>query len=341
VAASEAAGTRRRTPASHGKAIPGQWLELAVEAGPEAAEALYAIFHRWGHGGVAVEVPHLPPALDEQTWAAAPDPLPGTAVVIKTYVPVGPALESCRQGLEQDLWHLQAFGLGAIGPLQTRIVAEQDWAEAWKAHYQVQRIGSHFVIKPSWREYRPQPGDVVLELDPGMAFGTGLHPSTQLCLLALEHHPPAGALVLDLGTGSGILALGAARLGARQVVALDLDPVAVDAATANVRRNGLDGVITVAEGTLDYTGTPRLTPGGSAGIRSGPFDVVLANIVASVIIELAPGLAAACRRGGLLVASGILEDRLPQVQQALDAHGFTSLGVTRSADWVAVTAGRR
>ena len=312
-----------------------------MEASPEAAEAVYAIFHRWGHGGVAIEMPHLPPSPDERAWAEAPQPLPDAPVVVKTYLPAGPGLEERRQGLERDLWHLQAFGLGRLGAVQTRTLAEEDWAEAWKEHYHVHRVGRRFVIKPSWRNYSPQPGDLVLELDPGMAFGTGLHPTTQLCLLALEQHPPAGQTVLDLGTGSGILAIGAARLGARRVLALDVDPVAVDAARANVRRNRLGRIVTVAQGTLEASGQVTLTGAPAVEPPSGPFDLVLANIIAGVIIELAPGLAAACRPGGRLVASGILAERLIEVQRTLEAQGFASVETATSGDWCAVQAMRK
>ncbi len=312
-----------------------------MEASPEAAEAVYAIFHRWGHGGVAIEVPHLPPAQEERAWAEAPQPVPNAPVVVKTYLPAGPGLDEQRQGLERDLWHLQAFGLGRIGPVQARTLAEEDWAEAWKEHYHVHRVGRRFVIKPSWRSYSPQPGDLVLELDPGMAFGTGLHPTTQLCLLALEQHPPAGQTVLDLGTGSGILAIGAARLGARRVLALDVDPVAVDAARANVRRNRLSRIIAVAQGTLEPSGQITMADAPAGGSPTGPFDFVLANIIAGVIIELASGLAAACRPGGRLVASGILADRLPEVQRALEAQGFVCAETATSGDWCAVQAVRR
>jgi ribosomal protein L11 methyltransferase len=323
------------------QARAGRWVEVAVEASPEAAEAVYAIFHRWGHGGVAIEVPSQPPALDEHAWAAAPQPVPDASVVVKTYLPVGPGLEARRRGLERDLWHLQAFGLGRIGSVQTRTLAEEDWAEAWKEHYHVHRVGRRFVIKPSWRAYTPQPDDLVLELDPGMAFGTGLHPTTQLCLIALEQHPPTGQVVLDLGTGSGILAIGAARLGARRVLALDVDPVAVHAAKANVRRNRLARVVTVAQGTIELSGQIRQTGAPMRDLPVGPFALVLANIIAGVIIELAPGLAAVCRPGGRLIASGILTERLPEVQDVLARRGFTCCETMTSGDWAAVQAVRR
>ena len=169
---------------------------------------------------------------------------------------------------ERDLGHLQAFGLRPIGDLEARIVQEADWANAWKAHFPVLRVGRRIVIRPTWRRHHREPGDVVLALDPGMAFGTGLHPTTRLCLAALESMADRGLLatetaaarVLDVGSGSGILSIAAVRLGAGRVLALDVDPIAVDATRANAKRNGLARRIRAREGS---------SPSGE-----GPFDVV-------------------------------------------------------------------
>ena len=181
---------------------------------------------------------------------------------------------------ERELGHLQAFGLRPIGDLTLTVVREADWANAWKAHFPVLRIGRRIVIRPTWRRHRRQPDDVVLALDPGMAFGTGLHPTTRLCLASLESLADRGVLtgggidggparVLDVGSGSGILAIAAGLLGAREVLAVDVDPIAVEASAANARRNRLGRVITARE--------------GSAPSGEGPFDVVLANLIASLL----------------------------------------------------------
>jgi ribosomal protein L11 methyltransferase len=204
---------------------------------------------------------------------------------------------------------------------------EEDWSEAWKKHFVVHRPARHVVIKPSWLEYPPQPGEVVVELDPGAAFGTGLHPTTMLCLEALEDIVRPGMRVYDVGTGSGILAIAAARLGAARVVAVDTDPVAVRVARENVERNGLGGRVEVAEGSA----TPEV---------SGGFDLVLANIVANTIVQLAPSLRAALRPGGALVVSGIIRGRTPEVRAALRAAGLRNIVSRRSGDWLALRAER-
>ncbi len=189
--------------------------------------------------------------------------------------------EAAAAEVAEALGHLQAFGLRPIGELRTRIVHEADWAEAWKAFFPVLRVGRRLVIRPTWRRHRARPGDVVLALDPGMAFGTGLHPTTRLCLAALEPLADDGRLaeatVLDVGCGSGILAIAALRLGAASALGVDTDPIAVESTLANARRNRLARRLRARAGSL---------PTGER-----PFDVVLANLIAGVLIPLAAGTA--------------------------------------------------
>src|SRR5512136_182925 len=209
-----------------------EWLEIAVDCSPEHAEAVADVLARYAPGGVAIQQNALD--LNGAEWR--PDgPLEPVASV-RAYLTVEPGLEEKRRQVEEALWHLRQ--IAPIPEPQFRIIAEEQWANAWKEHFHVTRIGRRFVIKPSWREYVAQAGDIVLELDPGMAFGTGLHPTTQMCLLALESHLRPGDQVLDLGTGSGILAIAAAKLGAAVCLAMDIDPVAVEVARANVAMNG-------------------------------------------------------------------------------------------------------
>src|SRR5205814_9414782 len=165
---------------------------------------------------------------------------------------------------------------------------EEDWASAWKAFYGIQRLGKHIVIKPSWLDYKPKEGDVVLDLDPGMAFGTGLHPTTRLCLAALEEQVRPGTNILDLGTGSGILAIAAAKLGRPNVhvAAIDTDSVAMSATRQNVERNGLSSQVNVEQGSAE------------AAKVDAPYDLVVANILASVIIELSKSLYSLLKPGG-------------------------------------------
>jgi ribosomal protein L11 methyltransferase len=260
-------------------------------------------------------------AWDEPAVLAA-----GQPVTVRGYLPRSRDGARRRRQLEQALWHL-----GSIWPIPeptVREVREEDWANAWKEHFFAHRVGARLVIKPSWREFEGGPDDLVVTLDPGMAFGTGLHPSTRLCLLALERAARAGDRVLDVGTGSGILALAAARLGAARVLAVDLDEVAVEAARANAEANRLAASVEVARGSVDAA------PAGQT------YDLVLANIIARVIIDLAPALAARLRPGGRLVASGILALRRDEVAAALAAAGLTVEETLEEADWVALLCAR-
>ena len=304
------------------------WLELAVEVDVEAVEAVSEILGRVAPGGSSVE-----PAFElvDEGLGARVDP--ARPAIVRAYVPARDpaAAERAVRTAETALGHLQAFGLRPIGELRTRLVDEADWAKAWKAHFPVIRVGAHLVIRPTWRRHRAMPGDLVLALDPGMAFGTGLHPTTRLCLAALEDAAASGELdgvrVLDVGCGSGILSIAAARLGARRVSGLDTDPIAIEATIANARRNRLARRIGAREGSL---------PSGEA-----PFEVVVANLIASLLIELAPALRRELRPGGLLLASGIFEDREAEVAAAFGRAGLAVVGRSVEGEWVALAARRR
>jgi ribosomal protein L11 methyltransferase len=303
------------------------WLELAVAADHEAVEAVSEILSRAAPGGTSVE-----PAFElvEDGLAARVDL--ARPALVRAYLPileVGAVRAAVAQA-DRELGHLQAFGLRPIGDLEARVVHEADWANAWKSYFPVLRVGKRVVIRPTWRRHRRLPGDVVLALDPGMAFGTGLHPTTRLCLAALESLSDRGALggarVLDVGSGSGILSIAAARLGAASVVAVDVDPIAVEATTANARRNRLVRRISAREGS---------SPSGE-----GPFDVVLANLIASLLVRLADGLVEDLRPGGTLLASGIFANREPEVVEAFEARGLTVAARHVEGEWVALEVTR-
>jgi ribosomal protein L11 methyltransferase len=305
----------------------GAWLELAVDADPEAVEAVSEILGRAAPGGISVEPAfHL---VDEGLGAEID---PGRPATVRAYLPARDqaAADRAADEVSTALGHLQAFGLRPIGELRRRSVDEADWADAWKAHFPVLRVGRRLVIRPTWRRHRAAPDDVVLALDPGMAFGTGLHPTTRLCLAGLETLADRGVLdgarVLDVGCGSGILAIAAIKLGGTDALGLDTDPIAVEATLANTRRNRLGRRIRVREGSL---------PSGDA-----PFDVVLANLIAGVLVPLAPQLAAETRPGGSLLASGIFVDREPDVSAAFEAAGLVIRVRSAEGEWVALEAGR-
>jgi len=308
-------------------ALPGAWLELAIEADIEAVEAVSEILGRVSSGGTTVE-----PAFDlvDEGLGARVDP--GRPAIVRGYVPArdASAAEAAAAATAEALGHLQAFGLRTIGDLRTRIVHEEDWAEAWKSYFPVLRVGRRLVIRPTWRRHRRLAGDTVLALDPGMAFGTGLHPTTRLCLALLESIADDGlvdgARVLDVGCGSGILAITAVKLGASDALGLDTDPIAIESTLANARRNRLARQVRARAGSL---------PSGEP-----PFDVVLANLIAGILVPLAGALRDELRPGGTLVASGIFTDREADVRSGLEAAGLAIHERSDEGDWVALTAVR-
>jgi ribosomal protein L11 methyltransferase len=227
-----------------------------------------------------------------------------------------------------------------VGALQVRTLQEQDWANAWKAFYAVQHIGQHTVIVPSWLEYAPQPDDVVLQLDPGMAFGTGLHPTTRLCLRLLESYARPALRTLDLGTGSGILAIAAARQGAAPVLALDNDPVAVQAAAENIARNGVREQVQAALFDAPIGELARWLNGPQAALQP-PFHLLTANIIADVLIGFAADFAALLAPDGVLISSGIIQEREDEVALRFAAAGLHQRARQREGEWVALVHTRQ
>jgi ribosomal protein L11 methyltransferase len=278
-----------------------KWLEYTQQVPQEFVEPISYLFHRYGRGTAIEETPGCP------------------LVTLRTYIPSTSRVRRARIEVGVKL-------IGRIHPfpeLQMRAVGEDEWEEAWKRHFTLMRIGRRVVIKPTWIEYTPAAGEIVVEIDPGMAFGTGHHQTTRMCLEALENEIRTGDKVLDFGCGSGILGITALKLGASIVVALDVDPVAVRVARENFRANGLRHQVRLAKGTL---------PGRLA--ENGRFDLVLANINAHVIEQAALHLSATLRLGGTLVASGILEGQAMVLRGLLEAAGFVFSRKLQQDDWV-------
>lgn len=289
------------------------WLEVSVEVDGEAAEAVSEVFNRYGHGGAVIE----------EAFGEMGKTVSGT-LTVKAYLPFENGQAAGQREIEEALWHLSQ--LYPIPVPCFRHLSEEDWAHAWKKHYRVLHIGQHLVVKPSWQTYTPDPKDVVVELDPGMAFGTGLHPSTRLCLTALEKYLIRGMKALDVGTGSGILAIAAAKLGANSVLALDTDPTAVKVARANVAANKVEHIVSVQSGSL-----PTLEPQGQA------FDIILVNILAETIVELLDeGLVHRLKEAGLIVAAGLIKSQETMVTEALNAQDVNIVECLQERDWVAL-----
>ncbi|HLY29053.1 MAG TPA: 50S ribosomal protein L11 methyltransferase [Aggregatilineales bacterium] len=304
-----------------------RWVEVALEVDGEAAEAVVEVLNRYGHQGVAIEQA----GFYIETWE---DEIPrAERLVVRAYLPEDDRTDAVKHQLEEALWHL-----GRLYPMPTpqyRAIDEQDWAEAWKVNYHPVRLGKHILIRPLWIDVEAVPGDVVIALDPGMAFGTGTHPSTQLVLEAtedlLEAHP--SATVLDLGCGSGILSILAARMGAASILALDTDPMAVRITGENAAANGVGERITAREGSHQLA--------LEAVASSKGFDLALVNILAKVIISMCgQGLGNVLAPGGIGVFGGIIREQADEVEAALRDSGLTPYHRRYSEEWVVIEAKR-
>ena len=305
------------------------WIEISVQADGEAAEAVSELLNRLnsrpdGQGGAVTEVGGFDPVGENHH----------PFIVVKTYLPANEpeALDRQRQ-IEEGLWYLGR--IYPLGEVTVRPLAEEDWANAWKASYHPLRIGRRFLIIPAWEKdtLRSEPDVLPIVLDPGMAFGTGLHPSTQLCLAAMEDVVRPGQRVLDAGCGSGILSIAATRLGAASVDAFDIDPIAVTATQENAALNELPAPINVVVSSRPGEGPLWVLPAGA----KPTWDVILVNILPHVIeMLLDAGLHGYLASGGHMILAGIIEEREPDVAAALARHRLAAVGRLSQGDWVAL-----
>lgn len=305
-----------------------EWAEISIQTSQEGVEAIANVLHEQGAGGVVIEDPGLVAAYRASgRWDAAelPDPVPvDGGVTVKAYLPVNAVLKERLAAVQAAVNRVLEI-LNIPGEISLQRVAEEEWATAWKSYYKPVRVGRRLVIKPAWEEYPAGPDDVVIELDPGMAFGTGTHPTTAMALTLLEKYLQPGATVFDIGTGSGILAIAAARLGAAEVTAVDADPLAVEAAWANCERNRVTDRVSVLGGSL-FEELP------------GAADLVLANITPSVLLELVVDLTAHLNPGGYFIGSGVIEPSFEEVKEGLAAQGFKLAEILGQEEWVAFAA---
>ena len=281
------------------------WQEISISVPSEYVDPISAAFERYGYG-LTLEGD-------------------GTdRVKLRTYLPADARQRYAQIDIVVKLTNI----LEPIGELSATPLDDADWQNAWKSHFNLLKIGQRLVIKPSWIDYTPAAGELVIELDPGLAFGTGYHPTTYTCLQAMEQLTNPGMSVLDLGVGSGILTIAALKLGAARVAALDIDPQAIQAAKQNFRRLGIRPQVDLAQGSLPHPIAP-----------DAAFDLALANISARGVRERAADLLAALRPGGQLIASGIIQEQHQETAAALQAAGFTDLTVWPKEDWITL-AGR-
>lgn len=305
-----------------------RWARISVVTTHEGADLIANILMELGAAGTEIDDPSLVNEyIDAGLWdyTDLPRAEDTETVTVRAYLPEDARLESSLLALAERIAALRHAGaaLGA-GTISHSFVADEDWAETWKAYIHTEKIGERIVVRPTWEEYTPSSDEIVIELDPGAAFGTGAHATTAMCLRWLEHLVSPGMRVYDVGCGSGILAVAAAKLGAGEVIAMDYDPVAVSVAEENIRQNNVHNVVACESDLL------------SACEGAAPAELITANIIADVIVRLFAQLDRHLAPGGTLLASGIIDDRIADVEHAAAQHGFTVLDMTCEKEWAAM-----
>ncbi|MGG4504549.1 50S ribosomal protein L11 methyltransferase [Heyndrickxia sporothermodurans] len=310
-----------------------KWSEIMIHTTNEAIEPISNILHEAGASGVVIEDPFdLVKEREDQfgeIYQLNPDDYPEEGVIIKAYLSVNSFLGETVEEIKQAINNLALFNID-IGQNQVTIseVNEEEWATAWKKYYNPVKISEKFTIVPTWEKYEAVSSDeLIIELDPGMVFGTGTHPTTVMCIQALERTVKQNDTVIDVGTGSGVLSIAAALLGASQVTALDLDEVAVQSAKLNVKLNKVQDKVTVSKNDL-------------LNGMNGQVDVVVSNILAEVIMSFTDDVAKAVKPNGYFIASGIIQQKKDQVKDAIISSGFTIVETIVMEDWIAFIAKR-
>lgn len=306
-----------------------KWSELSIHTTNEAIESISNILHEAGASGVVIEDSEdLTKDREDvfgEIYSLDPEDFPTEGVILKAYLPVNSFLGEAVEGIKLAINNLAEFNIN-VGRNVVTIseVNEEDWATSWKKYYHPVKISKRFTIVPTWETYHPVSSDeLIIELDPGMAFGTGTHPTTVMSLQALEKHVERGNTVIDVGTGSGVLAIGAALLEAASVRALDLDEIAVKAAGLNVKLNKVQDHVHVFHGNL-------------LEAINDPADVVVANILAEIIMSFTDDAYQAVKPGGIYITSGIIAQKKNDVKQALEASGFVIEDIMMMEDWVTI-----
>ncbi|RKL68664.1 50S ribosomal protein L11 methyltransferase [Salipaludibacillus neizhouensis] len=308
-----------------------KWSEISIQTSQEAVDPVSNILHEAGASGVVIEDPE-DLKRDWETkfgeiYELSPDDYPEEGVLLKAYLPVNSFLGDAVDEIKEAINQLLAYNID-IGHNKVTVseVNEEDWATAWKKYYKPVKISDHITITPTWEDYKAvQDDEMIIELDPGMAFGTGTHPTTVLCIQALEKHMKKGSTVVDVGTGSGVLSIAAAKLGAARVEALDLDEVAVESALLNITLNNTQDIVSVQQSNLlDQV--------------KDSSDIIVANILAEVVVKMTKDAFRLLEPNGKLITSGIIQTKRAMVKEAMLSAGFQIDEIVEMEDWIAIVA---
>jgi ribosomal protein L11 methyltransferase len=306
-----------------------EWMEVTIVTSSEAVEALSGILYNTGVKGVSIEDSQdiefkkkNPGDWDyfDETLLMVED-----GAIVKGYYKQDEHLDEYLRYIKDSVNNLEQFGIDkGKGLITMSKVNEEDWENNWKKYYKPTKVGNRVVVKPIWENYETKDEEIIVELDPGMAFGTGTHETTRMCIKALEKYVKPDSTVFDIGTGSGILSITAAKLKAKEVIGVDLDPVAVNSASENVKYNDIDNI--------------KILHGNLMEVVKGKADIVVANIIADVIIFLVDGVKDFIAEGGRFISSGIILDRKDDVVKKLEESGFVVEEVNVEGEWVCIVA---
>ena len=310
--------------------MDGTWIEVRVITKSEALEPVSGIFYSLDCKGVAIEDPEdiLGREQGPLTWDFADINVlehKGKVAVVKAYFAEEDNIEEILGYVNEKLVELKEMGIDlGEAKVEHEKMYEEDWANTWKQYYKPSKVGEKIVVKPIWEEYEEKEGELVVNLDPGMAFGTGTHETTRMCIQALEKYVKEESTVFDVGCGSGILATAAAKLGAKLAVGVDLDPVAVESSIENVGYNNLNNI--------------EILHGNLVEVIDGKADIVVANILAEIICILTDDVKRVMKDGGVFITSGIIHDRVDMVCEKLEATGFEVIEKNRDGEWNCIVA---
>ena len=310
--------------------MDGTWIEVRVITKSEALEPVSGIFYSLDCKGVAIEDPEdiLGREQGPLTWDFADINVlehKGKVAVVKAYFAEEDNIEEILGYVNEKLVELKEMGIDlGEAKVEHEKMYEEDWANTWKQYYKPSKVGEKIVVKPIWEEYEEKEGELVVNLDPGMAFGTGTHETTRMCIQALEKYVKEESTVFDVGCGSGILAIAAAKLGAKLAVGADLDPVAVESSIENVGYNNLNNI--------------EILHGNLVEVIDGKADIVVANILAEIICILTDDVKRVMKDGGVFITSGIIHDRVDMVCEKLEATGFEVIEKNRDGEWNCIVA---
>lgn len=310
-----------------------KWIEVQVKTTSEAVEVVSNILYEAGVGGLAIEDPkdveEIYNSRKETDWNYIDEELlkkDFDGVLVKAYFPEDEDLIDKIKLIKQNIELIPQYNLdGGLGEVTLSEVYESEWRDVWKKYYKPKRIGEKIVVKPTWEEYEEKDSDIILELDPGMAFGTGTHETTGMCIEAIENYMSKEDTVLDIGCGSGILSIAAAKLGAKKVIGVDLDEMAVGVAKENVKMNHVEDLVDIRHGNL-------------LDVVEEKADLVVVNIVAEIIKMLVGDVKASLKEDGTFVSSGIILDKIEFTTSALEAEGFEIIELVTQGEWACIVS---